>query len=346
MKLINIVKLPIAIILIASGTNTFASAAQSCASLLTFYNSSGCDQQCRNDYAARFPDCFSDNLNASSVSINSTSFAQVVTVSNAISSQFFFSDRPRHNMDIKGKGMAGGGENARWNVWGNLTNNDTRHDRNTVDFESTVLTTVIGADYALSPNMMVGISGAFDNGNGSLGLNSDFTSKGLSIAPYFGMQFSPELALDASIGMGSGELNTNGIENKSDRWFGGTNLSYNHWMNNIQLTGKLSYLHGEEAYHDAARNKLDQIRLGVQTGYWMESMMPYVGLSYSSDISRSTNLANAPTDYIGKEAWIWTVGLNFFSLRNGLTGSIAYSQEEGRTYQKNNVLVANIGLRF
>ncbi|CAK0776530.1 hypothetical protein CCP3SC15_5520003 [Gammaproteobacteria bacterium] len=75
-------------------------------------------------------------------------------------------------------------------------------------------------------------------------------------------------------------------------------------------------------------------------------MMPYVGLSYSSDLSRSTNQVGASADLVGKNAWIWTVGLNFFSLRNGLTGGIAYSQEEGRTNQKNNILVANIGLRF
>jgi len=351
MKPINIVRLLITTVLVlsnalvnANGTTTTPD--QLCTSILASYNSSTCDQQCKDSIITNYSDCFSGGLSAGTVSINSTSFAQVVTISNIISSRFFLVGRPRQKTEINEKGMAGGGENPRWNLWGNLTNSDTHQDQNTVNFNSTVLTTVIGGDYALSQNMVLGVSGSFDNGDGSLGANSDFTSKGFSIAPYIGFQFSPELVLDASVGIGSGELDLNSLEKKSDRWFGAANLSYNHWIDNIQLTGKFSYLHGEEAYHDDARNKLDQVRLGVQAGYWMESVMPYAGLSYSSDISRSSSLVNAPTDPIGKEAWIWTVGFNFFSLRNGMTGGIAYSQEEGRSYQKNNLLIANIGIRF
>jgi hypothetical protein len=208
--------------------------------------------------------------------------------------------------------------------------------------------------------MAVGVSAAFDSGDGT-GSNgttaNSITSKGYTFAPYFGMQLSPALALDASLGFGKGELNTTNVKNEADRWFAAANLAYNQWMDKVQLTGKLGYLHGEENYGNstvagavqngtAAKNKLDQLRLGVQAGYWMNGFMPYAGLTYTSDVGRSTTQAGAASDPIGKDAWVWTLGANFFSLKSGVTGGIAYNQEEGRSNQKNNSLMVNITIRF
>ena len=316
------------------------------------------------------PECFPAGPLTSRIQINSTSFVQAAAISTALASRWF-TDGPVPRADAGLKGMAAGGVGKAWNVWGSLNKNDTRQSytaANTFNskYDSDIWNTVIGADYALSPTMAVGVSAAYDRGDGS-GFNANpgntpnnIDSEGYTIAPYFGMQITKELAFDASIGIGRGKISSNAnTEAKSDRWFAGANLAYNRWMGNFQLTGKATYLHGVEDYENAtdtavggtffgsgARNKIDQMQAGVQAGYWMNGFMPYAGLKYSADVTRSTSQFGAGTDPIGKHAWVWSLGVNFFSLANGMTGGIVYNQEESRSNQKNYSVIANISLRF
>ena len=316
---------------------------------------------------ANHPECFGGGATTSQVQINSTSFQQASAISSALTSRFMTaSSQPQASNATKS--MAAGSQSAAWNAWGSLNNNDTRQDYVatlgsglTTANANKILNTVLGADYALSPVMAVGVSAAFDSGDGS-GSNgttaNSISSKGYTLAPYFGMQFSPALAMDASLGFGKGDINMSGnVKSEAYRWFAAANLTYSQWMDKVQLTGKLGYLHGEENYSNskvagvavgstAAKNQLDQLRLGAQAGYWMDGFMPYAGLAYTNDLSRSTTQIGASGDPIGKDAWVWTLGVNFFSLKSGFTGGIAYSQEEGRTNQKNNTVVANLSIRF
>lgn len=176
------------------------------------------------------------------------------------------------------------------------------------------------------------------------------------VAPYIGMSLNKELALDASAGWGQGKLSqSGGISADADRWFAGANLNYSRWMGNTQISGKLGWMHGEEDYDNArvngaalvntgAKNKIDQWRIGGQASWWINGVMPYVGLSYLTE-RRSTTLAGA-TDPIGKDAWLFSAGANLLSLSSGITGGVAYEQEFGRSNQDNYRLIANIGLRF
>ena len=345
-------------------------ASADCASALSAYSSPSAPSSGNGSPSyilANHPECFGGSPTTSQVQINSTSFQQVSAISGALASRFMdLSSGPYARLGSKS--MAAGGKGASWNAWGNLSGNDTRQSYDAAAAggaagitrnDSTILTTVLGADYALSPVMAVGISVAFDRGDitGSNGANQNI-SKGYVIAPYFGMQINKEFALDASAGVGEGIIDMTGnASTRADRWFAAANLSYNQWMDKIQLTGKLGYLHGEEDYGNsqvsgvyqpgtAARNKLDQMRLGLQAGYWMNGVMPYAGLAYSSDMHRSTTQIGATNDLIGKNAFVWSLGANFFSSQSGVTGGIVYNQEEDRTNQRNNNLMANISLRF
>jgi hypothetical protein len=315
------------------------------------------------------PECFAGSATNGQIEITLTSFAQANAISRALSTRFL-ENGPGGLAVSDRKGMAAGSAAKAWNVWGNATDNDTRQTYDvltvgtskTINNSADVLNAIVGADYALSQTLVIGLSGAFDRGSGSgrnsVGSQNDLSSHGYQIAPYLGLQLSKDLALDASAGFGTGKLTMGGsVTAESDRWFAGANLSYSHWMGNIQLLGRLGYLHGEEQYSDskiggatvtrtAATNKVEQVRAGVQAGYWMNGVMPYVGLSYSNDLRRTTTLTAADYDPIGKAAWVWTVGVSFLSLASDLTGGISYSQEEDRTHQKNNTLIANIGVRF
>ena len=313
------------------------------------------------------PECFGGSPTVAQVQINGTSFQQMSAISRAMNLRFA-SDNPGPRAALDIKGMAAGNAGKKWNVWGSVENNDTRQSyRNliatTTRNDSDVLNTVVGIDYSLSPSMVLGVSLAIDRGNMS-GSDSTLTyfnqldSDGYSVAPYFGMQLSKTLSLDASLGMGRGKFDTiHRTEGKSDRWFGAANLNYEHWMGNVQFTGKASYLRGVEDYENlrsrgapvigtAAKNTLGQLRLIGQLGYWANGFMPYASLGWVSDIERKTTQFGAGANPIGKDAWVWSLGVNFISLSNGVTGGIAYRQEEGRSNQQNKSLMANLGIRF
>ena len=351
-----------------------AASAQTCESVISSYSFyvSGNQTSNANQALLNHPECFGGSSTTSQVQINSTTVQQVAAISAALSSRFMGA-LPNQQAVTSTKSMAAGGQSAQWNTWGSLSNNDTRQSYTGANsFETkndnTILTAVLGADYVLSPLMVAGVSVAFDSGTGS-GANAfpgnpsnSLTSKGYTIAPYFGMQINDAVAVDASVGFGKGEVGmssagSSSVLSESGRLFAAANVSYNQWMDKVQLTGKLGLLHAEEDYANskvagvaaagtAAKNTLDQLRMGVQAGYWMDGSMPYAGLAYASDLNRATTQFGAGNDPIGKNAWVWSLGVNFFSLKSGVTGELVYSQEAGRSSQKNNSLLANVNIRF
>ncbi len=334
-----------------------AALASTCDSVLSSY-SSGYYTTAPQEH----PECFGGSTQTSAVSVQQSSFTQVGSISNALAGRLLASPPPK--LGMLSSGVAAATPGKAWNVWGNLTNGDTRQSyvaggtsrKNDTD----ALTTVIGGDYALSPTMVAGVSAAFDRASGASysngALNNNLTNTGYVIAPYIGLSLSKDLALDASLGYGQGKLSQSGnVSAEADRWFLGANLNYSQWMGNTQLSGRLAYMHGEEDYanakangnpqnNTAAKNKIDRWQIGGQAAWWMNGVMPYVGLAYLAD-SRKTSLAGA-RDQIGKDAWQWSLGANFLSVASGVTGGIAWQQETGRNNQKHRQLVANIGLRF
>lgn len=315
------------------------------------------------------PECFGGSATTSQTQISSTSVQQAIAISTALAARTLgASPMDQQTAGRETKSMAGGGKSA-FNTWisGSINSTDQNYTAaNTFNTknETDIRTGIFGADYALSPTMAAGLSVALDDGDG-LGINAAagstpniFTSNGYLIAPYFGIQITNELAADVSAGLGKGEMDISGnVSTDSDRLFAAANLSYSKWLGNAQLTGKLGYIHAEEKYDNmevlgveqlgtSAKNKLDQLRGGVQAGYWMDGVMPYAGLSYSEDVNRSTTLAAAPEDPIGEEAFQWTLGVNFISPTIGLSAGFAYSQEAGRSNQDNDVIMANLNYRF
>ncbi|MDQ5904117.1 MAG: hypothetical protein QG672_1710, partial [Pseudomonadota bacterium] len=95
-----------------------------------------------------------------------------------------------------------------------------------------------------------------------------------------------------------------------------------------------------------AKNTVGQLRLGMQAGYWLNGFMPYAAVAYTSDIHRDTTQFGNPDDPVGRDAWLFGLGVNYFSLAKGVSGGVAFNQEVGRNHQTNHSLVANINLRF
>ena len=316
------------------------------------------------------PECFGASHASAQVRINGSSFAQMYSISNVLQRRWD-SDNPGPTAALAFRGMAAGNAGKKWNVWGNVDNNDTRQSTRigTTAFitkaDSTVRNFSGGVDYSLSSNMVAGVSASYDDGSTG-GLNSvpgtvknDINTRGYSVAPYFGMQISKAVSFDISAGLGKGKFVSNTrTEGESDRWFGSASLNYERWLGNVQFAGKASYLRATEDYDTlksagapvagtAAKYTLGQARVSAQAGYWLSGgFLPYVALGYVTDIERKTTQFGVLVDPIGKNAWFWSLGANFISLSNGLTAGFLYRQEQGRSNQDVKTFSANVAWRF
>lgn len=324
------------------------------------------------------PECFGGGATTSQVLFGATAGQQFFAISDNLARRWTAPGAPTLAVSEQGRGMAAGEPPAALNLWASASDDDTQQrygniSGNTTKNDFDIRNYVLGIDFGLSSAVILGVSLAVDRGDIS-GINTavgaeenKLSSQGFMLAPYVGWQLNSEWALDASVGIGQGELNASGSSRQEvDRWYAGVNLNYQRWLGNWQLSGRASYLHAEESYDDIrlrgetreqlgglrtlqnsdATNKLDRIQLGGQVGYWWNGWMPYAGLRYLDDVHRSTTQRFAPSDPIGREAWVWVAGLNYYSLSHGISAGLAYEQEEGRGNQSMNTWMANMNLRF
>lgn len=286
--------------------------------------------------------------------INATSFNQIQQTSNAVADRMLARRLPSPGQQLASKstGVAAGNEGEKFNFWGNLSHVHSEysgdHGVSLADqSKSHVMNTLLGVDYSIAKNLVVGVSLADDRGHGSMGSAATATSThGYNLAPYFGWQISQSLALDTIVGWGKGNFHGSNVDQDTRRSFYGVNLTHNQWINNFQLTGKASWLSAEEKYgstNNASRAdyRIDRFRLGGELGYWINGMMPYVGVAYTTD-HRSADATSA----LGKNAMLWSVGMNFFSLAYGITGGISYTTETARSNGINNIVGANVSMKF
>ena len=281
-----------------------------------------------------------------------TSVQQATTISNALSStsnRSAFSGPRRVALGNKG-GMAAGDETPAWNAWFNVSDSDIGNKSN---YDGSVQNYIGGIDYALNKKLVVGLSLGQDRAKVDLA-SFNMNSSGLMLAPYVSYQFDDTYSADASLGYAKGDIRYSSAPNGSQdfsRNFAAINLNGNWWFDDWQLSGKTSYISAAERTKDFStfvgnNNRMEQIRLGAQLGYWTQNVMPYVGVTYINDIKTPATPDGSAilTDKPGKNAVSLSVGVNLFANKT-LLGGIVYSSEQ-RSNSKNNTLMANIGYRF
>ena len=350
--------------------------ASDCDSVLDSYNFFLTDPFYGPSYAQLYRQehsaCFGSSSTGAAQQINATAFTQALAISDANSARLNQMQGGMSLAQNKTRGLAAGGEAQRWNLWLSYDQSDSdvsyKTDPLTVPYvvaaqkikgNSETQNTIVGFDYTINPAMVVGLSLAMDRGDGwsrnvtGGAVKIDNSTDGYIVAPYLGYVINKEFAVDVSAGWGEADFSTDTTKADIDRWFAAANLSYNRWVNNWQFTGKISYLHGDEDIGDSkskttgaklintdSSNSVDQLRVGAQVGYWMNGFMPYAGLAYTSNVN------HADDDPTGRDAFVWTLGANFFSLASKVSGGLAYQQESGRDNADNKVLKANINFRF
>lgn len=312
-----------------------------------------------------YPECFAGSSPATVQQISATSFQQVSAISAGLGGRLLGGGSGPGQRVASGSGgvsgMAAGGPADKWNAWASLSQNSSRYDATyganvRVTSGTDVLNAVLGADYRLDGKTVVGVSTAFDRGAGTVGVANPIgtTTSGFSVAPYIGHQISDRIALDAAIGLGEGESSIGASRTDLSRRFLAGNATYAYWRGNWQMSGKLGVLWAEERSSDirnggvvtansSSTSRLGQIRVGAEAGYWYgNGIQPYVGVLYSADVERSAQ-GNAPWD---RDAVLLSLGVNFFSLKDKITGGVAYTDETLRRHTRNSTLMGNLNIRF
>lgn len=308
------------------------------------------------------PECFAGSSPAATQQISATSFQQVSAISAGLGSRMLGGggSGPQRQAALGITGMAAGDAPGKWNAWGNVSQNSNRYDATLAAVRTKsgadIWNVVLGADYRLDAKTVAGVSAAFDRGTGTVGVAAPVgtTTSGFALAPYIGYQVSDRLALDASLGLGKGNSSIGAGRSDLSRAFVAGNATYSYWRGNWQVSGKAGLLWAHEKSSDIRNNgalvantattaRLGQMRVGAEAGYWYgNGIQPYVGVSYSADVERSTQ-GNAPWD---RDALLLTLGVNFFSLKDKITGGIVYSDETLRSHTRNSTLMGNLNIRF
>jgi hypothetical protein len=215
-------------------------------------------------------------------------------------------------------------------------------------FSGKVTNAIGGVDYTVSQELVAGVSLGHDRVSLDLnfvGPDSRLVSTGWMIAPYVGYQINENLSADAALGYASGDVDTrDSAGSRSETYsrnFLALNLTSTHWMDDIQILAKVNYIAANEKV--GTTNKMEQLRLGGQVGYWMDGIMPYASVTYVRDLKISTGgIQPVGPD---KEAWTVAIGANLFS-KGAMYGGASLSKEYGRNDSRNQVFMANLGYRF
>ena len=258
-------------------------------------------------------------------------------------------------------GVAGAPGGKSWIAWVAYSRSDVAYSFVPRQASGNVEVALVGVDYTLANNMIVGVALAGDRTRIDTTFNGGTPrGNGYTIAPYIGVPINRALTFDASIGYGRTKLDTNfgatsGSFN-SDRLVGNIGLAYRQSVGNWLLTGRGSYISAQDklgsytlsngTFVSSGDVNVSQIRLGGQAAYNAGSFVPYVGLTYIYDIRRPEQQAVGGTSAANdRDAWTPVIGIQFKS-GGALYGGIQYSSEQSRSQVKNNQLLLNIGARF
>lgn len=247
------------------------------------------------------------------------------------------------------KGMAAGDSPAKLNAWVNASDTTIGNSASASMFDGTVTNALGGVDYRVNDRFVAGVSVGYDRVDLDFKFlaNSGMLSEGWLVAPYASYQVSDIISVDGAYGYAKGDVDTRAggatSSQSYDRNFLALNMNANYWMNDWQLTGKANYIFAEEKMDTT--NKMEQLRLGGQVGYWREGIMPYAGIAYVRDLKVSSSAPGGIPSAADKDAWVGSVGVNFFS-KGAFSAGISYTEEFDRDDSKNYTFMANVGYRF
>lgn len=263
-----------------------------------------------------------------------------------------------------GTGAAAAPGGKAWNAWFAYSRSDIAYDYNPLKSDGKVDVYLLGVDYTLKSDIVIGLAIAADRTDVDLkgsafGVNGGkMKGRGTTYSPYVGIPIDKNWSVDFSAGWGQTTVDTKVLGTKSemddDRTTAAMGVTYrqlwgsdNKWM----LTGRGAYLYVHDklgsytmsngTFVGSGKVDVSQVRFGGQAAYNAGIFVPFAGLNYIYDI-KAPDQAGAANDRDGFQG---VIGVKF-SVPSGFYGGLQYSNEFNRSQIKNNQILLNIGGRF
>ena len=258
-------------------------------------------------------------------------------------------------------GLAGAAADQRWSGWAALSSNSIGYSFAPLNSSGNASSALIGVDYLYASGVLAGVALGTDSSKTDTSFNNgNVSTSGYTLSPYFMVPLSTNWTLDGSLGFGSGKVNSNFggglVGNTTDaRSFGALALTYSTAMGNWQVQGAGSILASASkisqftlsnaAVIAGSTNSVTQLRGGARAYYGAGQFVPFVGLTYSHDLSRTDVLPVAgqtPANARGAFIALAGVGIN---QGKQVSGSVQLTSEM-RQQVRNNGVQGSLSLKF
>lgn len=294
----------------------------------------------------------------------------------------FGSDSPNMQVSANGftasTGMAAGDMNGKAGLWVSGSLSDVEDENDDTEFDGNIYNTLIGADYQLSSNTVVGIAVGYENididtqYNGFGGNDGNLDGDGYTIAPYVGFKLGQSASADLTVGYSSLDYDTlrydpvtgNSItgDTEGERYFINAALNGDHkTAGNWHLRGRTSVFYASEDKDgytetestgatiavDDDETELGQFLVDARFGYMFNMMEPYALAGIEYDFAKDGQpVAAGQTESMDDDFGAKFGGGLDFHLSPNLTGGVeAYTVEFRDDYNEYNV-TGGVRLKF
>lgn len=261
-------------------------------------------------------------------------------------------------------GAAAAAGQPRWNLWFAAGENHQAYNFQPAQSTGTSTLVLGGIEYTFANNMVGGLAVNTDRTRSIFksNLNSPLSVNGYSFAPYLSIPFAHNWLFDASIGFGRSDIKVTDFsalatgDTNSNRTYASLAVTYATRIGAFDVQAKANYVDAldkvasftmtDRTFIPASNIHVSQVRLGAQAAYNAGVFTPFVGATYVSDIqSPNAPTFGGQTPANDKDGWQLTAGVNIYS-RGAVSGGLLFSTEVGRQQVKNDVILANIAVRF
>ena len=258
-------------------------------------------------------------------------------------------------------GLAGAAADMRWGGWAALSSNSIGYSFAPLNSSGSASSASVGVDYLYASGVLAGVALGTDSSNTDTRFNNgNINTSGYTLSPYFMMPLGTSWTIDGSLGFGSGKVNSNFggglVGNTTDaRSFGSLALTYSTALGNWQVQGTGSLLTSASKINQftlsnaaviaGSTNGVTQLRGGARAYYGSGQFVPFLGLSYSQDLSRTDVLpvgGQTPANARGAFIALAGVGIN---QGKQVSGSVQLTSEM-RQQVRNNGVQGSLSLRF
>ena len=249
-------------------------------------------------------------------------------------------------------------------LWLSVNYNNLENSFPAIAYDADTYGVSIGVDYAASDTVNAGAFLSYANTDTTTPFNGGGSdTDAFSFGPYVSVMLNDIFTIDASVGYTFSSIDNRRVaggltitgDQDAETWFGSVNLSATKWFeNNVGLTGRIGYSYSDsdnDAYIEsngtpvaASDSQLGQLQVGVRANYYMDEMMPYLGITYVNDVDSDRVIA-APLPSDDEDEFIANAGVTFFS-SDPISGGLDLSYNFGRDDTDGFGVGANIRFAF